>query len=79
MDSFNGFRVYLNGNQVYERPGLDADSPDKRIVNVDLPAGQSTILIKVGQSFQGVGFYWGFYFRITDAQGNPVRSLRYSL
>jgi hypothetical protein len=78
MDSFNGFRVYLNGNQVYERPGLDADSPDKRMVEVDLPAGDSTILIKVGKSFEGVGFHWGFYFRITDAKGNPIQSLSYS-
>ncbi len=79
MDSFNGFRVYLNGQQVYERPGLDADSPDKRIVNIDLPAGESTILIKVGQSFEGVGFHWGFYFRITDLAGNAVQSVQYSL
>lgn len=78
MDSFNGFRVYLNGNQVYERPGLDADSPDKRIVNVDLPEGESTILIKVGKSFDGVGFHWGFYFRITDGKGNAIPSLKYS-
>jgi hypothetical protein len=78
MDSFNGFRVYLNGKQVYERPGLDADSPDKRIVNVELPAGQSTILIKVGKSFEGAGFHWGFYFRITDANGQSINGLQYS-
>ena len=76
MDSFNAFRVYLNGKEVYKRPGLDADVPDKRTFPVALPVGESTILIKDCQTAQPTAsFQWGFYFRITNTAGNPIREI----
>ncbi len=76
MDSFNSFLVYLNGKQIYKRPGLDADVPDKRKFPVSLPVGESTILIKDCQTSKpSTSFQWGFYFRITDIEGNPIREI----
>ena len=75
MDSFFPFRVFLNGREVYHRSGLDADCPDKRIVSVDLPNGESTLVLKLSQTkLTSDAFPWGLYFRITDNQGNPIPS-----
>lgn len=75
MSSFNAYAVYVNGKEVFRREGLDADAPDKNKVSVSLPKGTSTILVKVCETHRTPGFQWGFYFRITDGNGNPVPSL----
>lgn len=77
FSSFNGNAVFLNGRQIYNRTGLDADSPDKTIVPVTLNSGANTILVKVCQTVENPSFKWGFYFRITDVNGNPVKNIRY--
>lgn len=77
MDSFNGFKVYLNGKQVFIRPSLSMDAPDKRLAVVTLPAGISTIVIKNSQTAQGPHVRWGFFFRITDTAGNLLPELDY--
>jgi hypothetical protein len=73
MDSFCPFRVYLNGSSVYHRPGLDADSPDKRIVPVTLKAGENIIVVELSQTILiPHAFPWGLYLRITDTSGKSI-------
>jgi hypothetical protein len=43
-------------------------------VEVTIPAGTTPILLKVCQTKGN----WGFYFRITDASGQPLRGVRFS-
>lgn len=74
-DSFFPFRVYLNGNEVFYRPGCDADAPDKRTINVQLNAGENTIVFKCCQTGESPSFPWGLYMRITDWRGNPISDL----
>jgi hypothetical protein len=80
MDSFYPFRVYLNGAEVYYRPGCDADAPDKRIVDVELKEGENTLVFKCCQTVDSSAsdeFPWGLYMRITDRRGNPIEELVY--
>ena len=79
MDSFNPFRVYLNGAEVYSRLGPDADRPDKRIVSASLLAGDNTVVFKISQVAKpSYAFKWGLYFRITDSGGNLISGLETS-
>ena len=71
-DSFNPFKVWLNGKLVYLRPGLDADCPDKRKVNVRLMAGVNQIVVMVAQNSTFSSTRWGFWLRITNSRGKLV-------
>ncbi len=65
MDSFHPFKVFVNGEEVYHRPGLDADAPDKRKVDVKLKQGPNVIVLKLGQTQITTDAYpWGLYFRV---------------
>ena len=65
MDSFFPFRAFVNGEQVYYRPGLDADCPDKRTADAVLRRGKNTIVFKLTQTQSTADTYpWGLYFRI---------------
>lgn len=67
MDSFCPFRVYVNGESVYHRPGLNQDAPDKRIVPVTLNQGENVIVVKLSQTIsKPYAFPWGLYFRIIE-------------
>ncbi len=79
MDSFNSFRVFLNGKEVYYRPGCDLDFPDKNKVPIILEEGENVIVFKCTHIFDNYAFPWGLYFRITKPNGDPVTGLTYSL
>ncbi len=70
-DSFNPFKIWVNGRVVYERAGLDEDCPDKRVFSVTLRPGENRIVVMVAQDILPEIVRWGFWLRITDAQGNP--------
>ncbi|MCK5803590.1 MAG: DUF4838 domain-containing protein, partial [Lentisphaeria bacterium] len=72
MDSFFPFKVFLNGRQVYYRPGLDADRPDKRVVDVDLLEGDNTLVFKISQTrVTSHSFPWGLYYRMVAEEKRP--------
>ncbi|UCE18032.1 MAG: tetratricopeptide repeat protein [Gemmatimonadota bacterium] len=66
-------KVWLNEQEVWVR-NLRRDAFfDSDIVPVELAAGTNTILIKVCQIVDA----WGFYFRVTDPQGNPFDDITF--
>ncbi len=71
VDSFNPFKVYLNGTMVYERRGLDEDCPDKRIVPVRLKKGRNTVVVLLDQHVTSPLSNVGFWLRFTDTAGVP--------
>ncbi len=65
MDSFHPFKVFVNGKEVFHRPGLNADCPDKRRIDVRMQQGPNVIVIKLGQMvLTADSFPWGLYFRV---------------
>lgn len=65
MDSFFPFRVFVNGEEVFHRLGLNADCPDRQIVDVRFKEGTNTIVAKLSQTqLAGDAFPWGLYLRI---------------
>lgn len=77
MDSFNAFRVYVNGKEVFYRPGWDLDMPDKRNVPIFLEAGENTIVVKCTHTSDTHTFPWGLWFRITDRAGQPLKNVQF--
>ena len=72
LDSFCPFKVYLNGAEVFHRPGLDSDCPDKRVVDVDLSQGDNLVVIKLSQTVDASdAFPWGLYFRVDASDQRP--------
>jgi len=70
-------KVWLNGEQIWnwDKPSGRLVSLDDDVIPVTLPAGKSSILLKISN----LGGNWGFCFRITDAEGNRIPELKYSL
>ncbi|NOY79361.1 MAG: hypothetical protein GXO76_16025, partial [Calditrichaeota bacterium] len=58
--------LWVNGKKIFTQPKPGRAILDKDIVPVQ--KGANRILLKVCQGGAG----WGFYFRITDAQGHPI-------
>ena len=66
-------KVWLNEEEIWVR-NLRRDAVfDNDIIPVELRAGTNTVLMKVCQI---VG-PWGFYFRITDPEGNPFDDITF--
>jgi hypothetical protein len=72
VGSDDGIRVWLNGRLVHSLDAARAAVPDDDIVPVRLQAGENTLLVKIAERTLG----WGFYLRITDGQGGPLRAPR---
>ncbi|MBN2307929.1 MAG: hypothetical protein JXR94_03100 [Candidatus Hydrogenedentes bacterium] len=68
-------KMWLNGQLVFDYPYEGTAFLDREVVPATLPAGTSSILLKIcnGQ------LNWGFVFRIADADGRPVPDLEYAL
>ncbi|QEH35807.1 Putative peptidase family protein [Aquisphaera giovannonii] len=64
----DGFRVWLNGKLVLDRPGATATPADSSEAAVRLAKGRNEILV---QSIQGVGG-WGFSVRLAHPDGRPI-------
>lgn len=61
-------KVWLNGNEVYADATAQQAILDRNTIPVTLRAGKNTILVKVCNEEVA----WGFYLRITDADGKPI-------
>jgi hypothetical protein len=68
-------KLWLGGKLVFDYPYEGGAILDREIIPVRLPEGTTPILLKIcnGQ------LNWGFVFRITDAQGRPLRDLRFGV
>jgi hypothetical protein len=66
--------VWLGGREVWRNDLGRHATIDEDIVPVTIPAGATPILLKIGQ----MGGQWGFYFRVTDAEGQPIPGLGFS-
>ena len=68
-------KVWVGGKQVFEYAGESSAYLDGYCVPVTLPHGDTPVLIKITNNLSK----WCFVFRITDADGNPVKDVSYSL
>jgi len=75
VGSNDSVAIFLNGKKVHDHQIDRQALVDQDVVPVDLQAGRNTILIKIGQT----GFAWGFFFRITDMNGDRLTDLRFGL
>lgn len=65
LDSFFPFRVFLNGEEVFYKAGLNADCPDRQVVDVRLRQGSNLIVVKLSQTQLATdAFPWGLYLRV---------------
>jgi hypothetical protein len=62
MGSNDSIKAFLNGKEIWNNKVQRTVSVDEDRVTVTLPAGTSSILVKIGQT----GLNWGFYFRIME-------------
>ena len=60
-------KIWLNGKEVFTIPKAEAAILDRYTIPVTLKPGKNTILVKVCNE----EIDWGFYLRITDADGIP--------
>ena len=61
-------KVWLNRKLLFEAAGQSDPAPGQDLVPVDLPAGWSELLMKVGNLHAG----WGFYFEVVDTEGRGI-------
>lgn len=75
FNSFNSFRIYLNGKEIYFRPGQQLDLPGQHTLPVTLPAGKNTLVFRCTEISSSVNTPWGLYLRILDPEnsGQPKR------
>jgi len=69
--SQDGVRIWINGEEAFYSESSGSAEVDDHFVVVKLKKGWNEILLKVSSTWGG----WGFYFRITDLQGNPLEAL----
>ena len=66
-------QIFVNGEEVFARLSPRNVVRDHDTFWVNLPAGRSTILVKVGNLRR----VWGFFLRVTDENGDAVESIRW--
>ena len=66
-------QIFVNGEEIFARLTPRSAVRDHDTFWVNLPAGRSTILVKVGNLRRA----WSFYLRVTDESGNAVPGLRW--
>ncbi len=64
-------KIWLNGTEVFADTNAQSAVLDKYTIPVTLNSGKNTILVKICNE----EMYWGFYLRITDADGKPFKDL----
>ncbi|KPJ63572.1 hypothetical protein AMK68_03675, partial [candidate division KD3-62 bacterium DG_56] len=67
-------RIRLNGREIWTNSEVRSPTVDDDLIPVTLRAGRNRIMLKVANTETQA---WGFYFRITDRVGRPIRGLRY--
>jgi hypothetical protein len=79
----NAARVWLNGQQVYERLRhpfwYEMNDNWADTIPVELRSGWNSVLIKVGVGRFAASGYFGFTFRVADAAGVTIPGIRGSL
>jgi RNA polymerase sigma-70 factor (ECF subfamily) len=80
--SLAAVQIWLNGESVFG--GRVHFGWDSGRAALKLKRGQNDLLVKMGvqQAYpplRGLGYYWSLFSRITDAEGEPVRDLKYPL
>ena len=75
VGSNDAIKIWLDGALIHDFGGERGAQLDEDIVSVSLKAGWTPVLLKVSQTEGG----WGFYFRVTDTGGTPVKSVRCAL
>jgi hypothetical protein len=68
-------KVWLGGRLVHDYPHEGTVHLDRDIIPVRLPRGTTPLLIKVTNGLKN----WGFVLRLTDAQGRPLKGVRFRL
>ena len=68
VGSNDSVKVFVNGNEVWNNKTSRVAGVDDDMIPVFLPAGTSSILLKIGQTGAG----WGFFFRITEPDSERV-------
>jgi hypothetical protein len=76
-------KILVNGSQVFDVQHSRNAMRDENSIDVNLKKGENIIVVKTGNSHQnhGLSFFgelkweWGFYFRLTDKAGNPVKNV----
>ena len=72
FDSDDQGKIWLNGVEIFANSQDKSVSLDRNIIPVTLKAGKNTILVKVCNEEK----FWGFYLRVTDADGKPFEDLQ---
>ena len=72
IGSCDGVKAWLNGVQVWSNNKNRGAKIDEDIVPVQLSAGRNELLLKVANHETND---WGFYCRVTDANGKPIPGL----
>ena len=75
IGSCDGVKVWLNGEQVWSNNISREAKIDEDIVPIKLAAASNELLMKVANH---EARDWGFYCRVTDANGKPVPGLAYA-
>ena len=65
-------KIWLNGKEVYAFPEYGWAKVDKDVIPVTLNQGKNTVLVKICNE----ELSWGFFFRITNADGKPIPDLK---
>ena len=71
FDSDDQGKLWLNGNEIYANDQHKIISLDREIVPVTLKEGKNSVLVKVCNEEDESGFY----LRITDSEGKPIKDL----
>lgn len=69
--SEDGIKIWLNDKEIFSYNVSRPAVADDDAVSVKLKKGWNKILLKVSDTWGG----WGFYFRATDLDGNPIEDL----
>lgn len=75
VGSWDTITIWLNGNIICNQKSGFWVILDQHVVNAELNEGNNQVLVKVCEDAKD----WGFYFRVTDIDGNPVSDLKYAM
>ena len=68
-------KLWVGGKPIFDYPYEGTAFLDREIIPITLPKGTTPILLKICNG----ELNWGFVFRITDAQGRPIRDLQFTV
>jgi len=71
--SDEAIKIWLNGEEVWRLNRIQDAIIDDQITPVTLQPGINLVLIKICNRYRD----WGFYFRVTDAQGKGIQDIRF--